>query len=47
MEFLVKIRILGKFLDILGFLDDNVKKNTANSIKTNLDGSKKLHRLVV
>ena len=29
MEFLEKIRIFGKFLDILGFLDDNVKKNTA------------------
>ena len=28
MEFLVKIRILGKFLDISGFLDDDVKKNT-------------------
>ena len=26
----------------MGFLDDNVKKNTANSIKTNLGGSKKL-----
>lgn len=26
----------------MGFLDNNVKKNTANSIKTNLGGSKKL-----
>ena len=37
MEFLVKIRILGKFLDILGFLDDNVKKNTVVMFMASLD----------